>query len=294
MAEGVARLQHPRGALAHRVRRTYQWAPRRATARARPLPDFLVLGAAKAGTTSLYAYLCEHPAVLPARQKEINFFGGHYADGPAWYRSHFPLGATRALRSARLGQRVVTGEATPSYLSNPTVPERVASLLPAARLLILLRDPVERAYSQYQHAVRLGAEDLSFEEAVAAEPARRAELIARHGEIEAENVPAFQFVSYMARSNYVDQVTRWLQRFERDQLLVLRSEDLRSDPRRTCAVAFEHIGVEPWDPPRDFAPLNAGRHGGLDEATRQQLAAHFDEPNRQLSALLGMEFAWVR
>ncbi|HEX9782521.1 MAG TPA: hypothetical protein VGA56_07280, partial [Opitutaceae bacterium] len=104
------------------------------------MPDFIILGAQKAGTTSLYAYLLEHPQVLPARKKEVHYFDLRYERGERWYRSHFPSQRAMQARGRSLGNRVITGEATPYYLFYPRAPERVASVVPNAKFIVLLRD----------------------------------------------------------------------------------------------------------------------------------------------------------
>src|SRR5947209_8592328 len=156
-AELVPRVPEP----ARKVLRSTVRAYGRATVAVRPLPNFLILGAQKAGTTALYAYLRWHPEITGPSFKEVSFFDRHYARGERWYRAHFP---------AR--RRPFVGEASPSYLFHPLVPERVARLLPDARLVAILRNPVDRAFSHYQHEVSLGREPLSFEEAVAHEEER--------------------------------------------------------------------------------------------------------------------------
>ena len=132
---------------------------RLATASARRLPDFLVIGAQRAGSTSLFAQLCEHPGVAAPSHKEIHYFDLQSFRGLRWYRSHFPPAGRSRGR--------ITGEASPYYLFHPAVPARVAEALPDVRLVALLRDPVARAYSQYQLSVRDGHETLGFEEALA-------------------------------------------------------------------------------------------------------------------------------
>src|SRR6187551_3563074 len=157
-AESIPRVPEP----VRKVVRNAIWTYGRATSRWRPLPDFLVIGAQKAGTTALYAYLRWHPGIAGPSWKEVCFFDRHWWRGEAWYRGQFPL---------RAGERLV-GEASPSYLFHPLAPERARSLVPGAKLVALLRDPVDRAYSQYQHEVALGREPLSFEDALAAEEER--------------------------------------------------------------------------------------------------------------------------
>jgi Sulfotransferase domain len=149
-------------APARTVLRSAVWTYGRATARARSLPGFLIIGAQKAGTTALYAYLRWHPAVLGPSWKEVSFFDRHYSRGEAWYRGQFPNALRLQLVERRSGARPIVGEASPSYLFHPLAPERVAALLPGARLVALVRNPVERAFSHYQHEVALGREPLSF------------------------------------------------------------------------------------------------------------------------------------
>jgi len=141
-------------------------AARRATARARLRPNFLVIGAQKGGTTALYRYLREHPAVLCATPKEVHYFNVEYQRSPGWYLAHFPLTTRGAAVRRRLGVRPAVGEVTPAYLFHPRVPERVHAFDPGLKLVAVLRDPVERAYSQYQMQLRGGTETRSFEYAL--------------------------------------------------------------------------------------------------------------------------------
>jgi hypothetical protein len=156
--------------------RTLPGAPRpdrlrRLTAPWRCLPDFLIIGAQKSGTTSLYRWLERHANVVTGPWKECSFFDAERRT-TAGYRACFPLRRTRRQVEVATGGPVRVGEATPYYLFQPDVPRRVAALLPDARLIALLRDPVERAYSHYRHNVALGIETLSFEDAIDAEPER--------------------------------------------------------------------------------------------------------------------------
>ena len=153
--------------------RPVRYRARVLTAPARALPDFVILGAQKAGTTSLYAYLCAHPDVRAAARKEVHYFDLNYARGATWYRSMFPLAAGLA-RERRGGRRVLVGEASPYYLFYPLAAERAGAVVPSAQLIVLLRDPVERAWSHYRHEVKAGREPLEFEAALAAEPTRLA------------------------------------------------------------------------------------------------------------------------
>src|SRR5215217_8827850 len=124
-----------------------------------PLPDFVVIGTQKGGTSYFYSLLTEHPLVRRAAAKELHFFDNKFAEGVGWYRRCFSEGEQVD------GHRTITGEASPSYLFDPQVPERMARIIPEAKLIALLRNPIDRAYSHYQMEVRRGREERSFEEA---------------------------------------------------------------------------------------------------------------------------------
>jgi sulfotransferase family protein len=276
-AEAIPRLPEP----VRKVVRSAVWTFGRLTARRRPLPDFLVLGAQKAGTTALYAYLRWHPGITGPSWKEVSFFDRHWWRGEAWYRGQFPL---------RAGERLV-GEASPSYLFHPLAPERARSLVPDAKLVALLRDPVDRAYSQYQHEVALGREPLSFEDALAAENDRLAGEVERLIEDPRAFSRAWWDHTYAARGRYAEQLERWLAVFPRDQLLVVPTEDLGERPADTYASILDFLGAEPYELPayprvfdREYEPMHPD--------TRAALAAAFAEPNRRLEALLGRTLDW--
>ena len=127
---------------------------RRVTANLRDLPDFAIIGAQKAGTTSLYNFITKHPAIAPASIKEVEYFSMRYSLGESWYRSNFPMDLSRRRLAKKINQEIITGEASPYYLFHPTAPNRMKDLLPDAKLIVILRNPVDRAYSHYHHAIR--------------------------------------------------------------------------------------------------------------------------------------------
>ena len=195
---------------------------RRPLAALRDTPDFMVIGAQRSGTSSLYRYLAAHPEGRPSVRKETEYFTRSYGEGPAWYRSHFTL-----------RRRGLSFEATPDYLFHPLAPARVATDLPDCRLVVLLREPAARARSHWQHMTRIGFEQLSFADALDAEPERTAADLARleAGEPVVEG-PLLRY-SYRARGFYADQLERWRAVFPPEQMLLLRSEDLFGDPAAT-------------------------------------------------------------
>jgi hypothetical protein len=253
-------------------------------------PDFIIIGAQKAGTTSLFEYLRSHPGLSLPHKKEIHYFDDNLHRGETWYRSHFPTRFRKFLNSSR-DRTTLSGEATPYYLFHPLVPQRVHQLVPDARLIVLLRNPIDRAYSQYQLEVRAGFESLSFEDALAAEKDRL--------EDETEKLLAddryISYVhkrfSYVTRGFYLQQILRWLEYFSRDQLLILRSEDFFENPYPILAEVVQFLGLDPWNPGK-LTPYNQGGYSDIAPAVRQRLQTVFEPHNQHLFEFLGRDMGW--
>ena len=278
-AERIPTIPEP----ARAVLRNAVWTYGRATASARPLPDFLIIGAQKAGTTALYAYLRRHPAITGPSWKEVSYFDRHYGRGEAWYRGNFP---NRVRARGKL-----VGEASPSYIFHPLGPERVKALVPEARLVALIRNPVDRALSHYHHEVALGREPLRFEDALDAEEDR----LRGEGERLAADPSYFSRAwwshAYKSRGRYAEQLERWLAVFPREQLLILPSEDLGGEPERTHARVLDFLGAAPHR--LDAYPRVYDRqYEAMSPETRERLAAEFEAPNRRLYELLGRDLGW--
>ena len=159
--------QHPR---LHAFRK--QTTFRMLTARLRGLPDFIIIGAMKTGSTSLYGFVVQHPAIAPAATKTLQYFFRNYKFGELWYRSNFPTNLQRYSFYKKTNQKLISGEASPTYLFYPTVPSRMKKILPDVKLIVILRNPVDRAYSHYYHTNRLYGETLSFDKAIKLEEER--------------------------------------------------------------------------------------------------------------------------
>jgi hypothetical protein len=244
------------------------------TAHLRQLPDFVIIGTQRGGTTSLYRYLTEHPDVGSALRKEVHFFDRHYEKGINWYLAHFPV----------RGEAPVVGEASPNYLFHPDVPERARQAMPHARFIVLLRNPVDRAYSQYQMRVRRGIETLSFEDAIEKEPER----------LSRSDDPASQSwrqYSYIKLGLYVHQLKRWMSVFPREQLLIIKSEDFYREPERTLHQVLEYLRLQPWSP-EGFRAHHLNKYADMTSATRKRLRDYFVPYNEQLYALLGRDLGW--
>jgi Sulfotransferase domain len=259
----------------------------------RVLPDYIIIGAQKCGTTSLYRYLNEHPEIAAAAGKEVHYFDWHYSRGTSWYRAHFPTAFTRAMFHARTGKHLITGEASPYYLFHPHAPSRIKALLPSIKLIVLLRDPVERAFSSYHHQVRAGRESLSFAEAVDQEPARLASDLQRLSRDQSYKGAAHRRFSYVARGVYADQLDPWFRLFTRDQLLVIRSEDFFDDPATTVSEVLQFLGLSPART-TGYRRFNAGEYADMDPALKARLTKYFAPHNERLYELLGRDLGWPR
>jgi hypothetical protein len=281
-----------------RVRPVARHLYRTATSPLRTLPDFLIIGVQKGGTTSLYRYLNEHPNIGGANIKEVDYFGKYYRRGLSWYRAQFPTLYRKRYTRDILKENYILGEASPNYFFQPHVPERVARVLPQAKLIVLLRNPVERAYSHYRHNATRGFEHASFAEAVASEEQR----------IQAEREKAlrdewyysttYMRQSYLAKGIYVDQLKHWLEFFPREQVLVLKSEDLYEEPERIYKQTLAFLAVPPLVPEslqKGFQQHNKSEDslpGEIDPQLREQLLAYFEPYNARLYECVGRDFGW--
>jgi hypothetical protein len=240
----------------------------------RALPDVVILGTQRGGTTSLFDWLTSHPSVTGATTKEVHYFDRFYDNGPRWYRTHFPLKFVPRLSI----------EATPYLLFYPLAPGRVAAELPtSSRFIVLLRDPVQRAISQYWHSRRIRAEDQPLSRAMDLEEQRLAgqeEIVARGGES-----PAYRNFSYKARGHYAEQLRRWFAVIERVRFLVMESEELWGGPGGPARVE-QWLGLSRRDTP--FPATNdAPRTRPEEEAVVRALRSHFAPYNEDLFELLG-------
>jgi hypothetical protein len=259
---------------------------RRLTGPLRGLPAALIIGAQRSGSTSLFNYLTQHPHVLPPLGKEIHYFDLHYARGLRWYRGRFPF-------AHRLRPPTITIDASPYYLAHPLAAERAHRLLPEVRLVALLRNPIERAFSHYQHEVRDGRESLSFVEALDQEAERLAgeeERLLREPGYYSYNHHRY---SYTRRGHYLEQLLGWTRWYPRSQLLVLQSERLFRDPAAASAEVYRFLGLGSHRLEK-YKPFYQGAYDRRIPADiRERLAAHFDPLNRELYRWLGREFDWA-
>jgi len=260
------------------------WYFHRLTGYWRGNPSFIIIGVQKGGTTSLFNYLVQHPDVKRPFRKEIKYFDCNYTEGFSWYRAHFPP-------KMKLREGIMTGEASPHYFPHPLAAERIAQKFPKIKFVLLLRNPVDRAYSSYQHMVRVGNEPLSFEQAIEEEPAR---LAGEEEKIIADvNYPLFKYMSYtyLTQGLYLKYFKHWFNIFPREQFLIHKSEDLYTYPMETYKATLDFLGLPAWEP-KDFSIFKQGQYDTMLPATRKKLVEFFAPHNKQLYAFLGRDFGW--
>ena len=247
----------------------------------RALPDAVILGAMKSGTSSLHHYLVQQPGVIEPLRKEVHYFDVNLDRGEAWYRAHF----------GRDGEAGLNLDSSPYYLFHPAVPHRLQALVPQAKLIVLLRDPVRRAYSHYWHERDKGREPLSFEDAVDAEVERLGNSHQRLADGSLERSGEHQHFSYLARGRYAEQLDRWFAVVPRSQFLVLRFEDLARDPLGILNVTLDFLGL-PRTESVSLEARNTRKYPPMADATAARLREYFEPHNQRLEALLGRSMHW--
>jgi len=287
MRNAIQRARHivERGGLSLLAERGYRYL----TANRRAVPNVLIIGAKKGGTTSLWMYLREHPQIAWAERKEIRFFSCNYSKGTRWYRMNFPLRTDIQKKEEQVGAPVIVGGCGVNYLCHPLAPERVADLIPDVKVIALLRDPVERARSDYFHARSKGKESATFSEAMRRELDRTEEdweALRRNGECP----PFFQHQSYLYKGLYALQLDRWMQHFDQEQILILKSTSFFEDTEATFETVCRYLSINHVD--LDFEQrYNSGTYAPKEhEEIMSRVSAFYEEPNKKLREKYGIDF----
>lgn len=226
--------------------------PYRLSAFARMLPNFLIIGAGKSGTTSLFNYLLQHPRIKPPRKKEIHYFDVNYNKGLQWYKAYFPI----------ISPNKITFEATSNYLETKQAPKIIHDLLPNVKLILVLRNPTDRAYSHYQNSVRNGTETLSFQDALKTNKA------------------------YIDGSMYGEHLKHWVEYFPKKQFFIMKYQELT----KHFNEIFDFLGIENY-------PINTqeqfkvgGDYPQMEIEIRKKLDQIFEESNKELFKVTEINF----
>lgn len=253
-----------------------------ATSGLRILPNWIIVGAQRSSSSSLFKYLTAHPQVGAPCEKEVHYFDNNYHRGIHWYLGHFPT---------RNGNRI-TGEASPYYMAHPWAPRRIAKDLPDVKILAVLRNPVDRAYSHFIHERALRREPYaSFADALAHE----SERIAGEEEKMLADPSYYSYnhhnFSYVARGRYAEQIERLFDLFSRERVMVLSSERLSVEPAKVYAEILKFLGLPAYEP-RQFVRHNERNYAPMDAQVHARLHDYFAPPNERLFNLLGTDFGW--
>ncbi len=272
----------PAGATASAKELALAWG--RLTAPWRMEPAFLVIGAQRCGTTSLFRALSDHPDVLrPTASKGIGFFDVNYHRGRRWYLAHFPL------RLARRGK--VTFESSGYYSFHPAASSRIHAELPGVKVVLMVRNPVDRAHSAHRHELARGFESLDFVEAVDAEAGRLAgeeeRLLADPSHESFEH----RHHAYLARGRYVEQVRRFVAELGPENVHLVDADRLFADPDTELSTLFAWLGLSAWLP-QSFDQWNARPRDSMDPEVRRRLSEYFEPFDHELTEFLGRLPSW--
>jgi hypothetical protein len=264
------------------------------TSTMRMTPSFVLAGGQRCGTTSLFRALLEHPAILgPVHHKGINYFDVNYARGWEWYQGHFPLRSVASLRTRRADEEPVTFDASGYYMYHPDAAARLAIDLPEVKVMVMLRDPVERAFSAYKHEFARGFETETFERALALEDERVEPELARMAKDPGYPSFAHRHQSYRRRGYYAQQIERFTRSLGRERVLVVDSEGFFSQPMEEYRRITEFLGLAAHQPAR-FDQWNARPGSPMSDETRQALTDDFEAHDSALEAVLGHPPSWRR
>lgn len=263
------------------------------TASRRALPTMLIAGGQRCGTTTLYKALLEHPSFVgPKLRKGVHYFDLNFDKSVDWYRAHFPTKSSLESTQHRSGGPVVVGESSPYYLWHPLAPERISRTLPGVRIVVLLRDPVERAYSAHAHELARGFEVEPFERALELEPERLAgqEEALVSGDV-ARSL-AHQHLAYVERGEYITQLERMAAAIGRENLLVIDSADFWAEPEQNWPAVTSFLELS--DHPVTLAKYNSRSRAPMSQELRARLEDHYAEFDARLASWWGRTPSWRR
>lgn len=238
-------------------------------------PNFMIIGVQRGGTTSLYSYVMQHPQIVSPIKKEMDFWSWHFHRGINWYLSHFP--------PIPSGENFITGEASPSYIDHPDAVDRVFQNCPDVKLILLLRNPCDRAISHYYHWRSFNWEYRTLEDAIEDDIQKLKE--------KTDIIIGEEPGNYIVHGLYIEHLKKWLKLFPREQILIIKSEDLYVETAKTMKQVWQFLGLPEYQLP-EYQNSNPGSYSPVDESTRQKLRDYFQPYNKQLEEYLGMKFNW--
>ncbi len=248
-------------------------------------PDFFILGAMKSGTTSLFRYLIQHPLIAPPAHKELHYYDHKCYD--EWslddYLSQFP----------KKREGTMSGEATAYYLRHPHTSQWIARDFPDARLIVLLRNPVDRAYSHFQQRLKKNKADRPFLDAIKAEDALVADEWKRACDDETYQCRFAQANSYLSRGRYAEQLETWFARFPRERVHVLFTDDLKANPQQEVRNLIDFLDLPPCGTIDTGFREKTRKYAPMPTEARVWAEEYFSEHNRRLEEILQRQIPWL-
>jgi hypothetical protein len=254
----------------------------------RVLPECFVIGVVRSGTTSLYHYLGQHPCIGSSAYDEIGYFDDNYHLGVNWYKSLFPTKFTKNKIIKKHG-KFLTYDVTPFYIYNPLVARRISASFPRAKIISNLRNPIDRAYSNYIQMYQDGDATKTFEEMI---QMSMDEIEKNKSKLNDEVYIADIFYqNILARGFYADQLKIWFEKFQKQQILIIPSEDLAQKPDQVLTKVFEFLDL-PYFKIKDFTRQNKREYHPMKDETRKLLVEFYKPYNKKLFDMLGSKFDW--
>jgi len=260
------------------------------TAPLRVLPDFLVIGVGRGGTTSCFHYLSQHPSIIGSAYDEIGFFDENFHLGLNWYRSMFPTKYLKKKITQKFG-KCLTYDVTPSYIWKPWAAQRIKELFPKIKLIVFLRNPTDRAYSQYHLGIKNREPRSSFEETIEEDMNMFNKFENTNSVIDDEYFMNYVKESHLGRGLYAQQLKKWFELFDQKHILILTSEELSTDTNKTMNKIFQFLDLPDYEIP-DIVKRNTGNYSSMNMDTRKKLTHFYSKYNKDLFKLLSKEFDW--
>ena len=254
----------------------------------RILPNFIIIGAGASGTHSLYNYLCKHQSILPSFSKEIYFFDLKFSNGINWYKGHFP---TKITAHSKQCNKLLTGEASATYLQHPLTPKRIKDTIPNSKFIVLLRNPVDKSFAAYNSRIQHGDENLSFEEAIEMEQERLDGEFEKMKKNENYYSHSFYNQAYLTNSIYYDHLKKWFDIFPKKQFLILQSEHFFKNPSDVMKEVTDFLEISQLELP-EYKQFNKHSYSVMSNKTRKKLIDYFKPHNQRLYKLIGTKFDW--
>lgn len=277
---------------------SFKFFLRRITSNLRTYPDFIIIGSGRAGTTSLYSYLIQHPNIITSfshreqKAADLHFFEYMISSSTNWYRSHFPTKISKKLLQLRTKSSVISGEFTSTYMYHPFVPKRIFDLIPNIKLIVILRNPVDKVYSAFSQQFQFKEFTSSFEDYIESE-LKRIKITENEPDLKTfnEDFESIAVPNILRHGIYHTYLKKWLELFSKKQIYVVDSKDLHDNTQETLDDIFKFLEIPPVNIP-DTSKINVGKYSKMDTLTRRRLLDFFSPFNDKLNYLLGTKFHW--